>query len=60
MIEIYQYMDWRTVYVVFQHMPLMMPLRWRSRTGTIEDDTRTSLDVLIAQQKDVRLDNGDK
>ena len=59
-IEIYQYKDLCTVYIFFRHVPLMMPSRWRLRTGTIEDDIRTSLDVLTAQQKDVRLDNGDK
>ena len=47
------------VYIPLRHVPLMMPLQWRSRTWRIpvEDYTRTSPDVwrrLTAQQKDER------
>ena len=61
-----KYTGLRIVYVPLQHVPLMMPSRWRSRTRRIpvEDYARTSPDVwrqLTAQQKDEkRQDNGDK
>ena len=42
-----KYMGLRIVYIPLRHVPLMMPLQWRSRTWKIpvEDYGRTSPDV---------------
>ena len=40
-----KYTGLRIVYVPFQHVPLMMTSRWRSRTIQVEDYGRTSPDV---------------